>query len=244
MTSDDELAADRPAPEYTEMPTEPERKEKTFGNDSDGLKEAAQSITDAREGGRVAKVADDAPITERDYHWDAGRGDRVPDHYTLDAKTAAADLSKVRMAEVEAASPAQELTGAIDEVRAAWQQQQPQQPQPEVQAQTAEALQQQAQQQQPQDPQDQIRQVLEQHPAVRQALEVELQQAEQARTAYAQGLHQSATVAAASLLANFPELVNVPTAHLQSAITAIAASNPARAAAIDAQLGRNSIVVQ
>ena len=83
-----------------------------------------------------------------------------------------------------------------------------------------------------------IRQVLEQHPAVRNALAAELAATEQHRAAYAQGLRQSATVAAASLLANFPELAQVPTEHLQSAITAIAATNPQRAAAIDAQLGR------
>ena len=181
----------------------------------------------------------DAPITERDYHWDAGRGHRVPDHFTLDAKRAAEDLLEVRLAEVEANSPAQELTSAIDQVREVWNQsaqpQQPVQPHPEVQA-TADAVQQQPQQ--PQDPANEIRQVLEQHPAVRQALEHELAQVEQHRAAYAQGLHQSATVAAASLLANFPELSQVPTAHLQSAIQAIAASNRCPRGTIDAQLGR------
>ena len=147
------------------------------------------------------------------------------------------------MAEVEAASPAQELTSAIDEVRAAWkQQQQPQQPQPEVQAQTAEALQQPATTA-ARPGKTKSAQVLEQHPAVRQALEAELQQVGNV----ARHMHRDCTKqrrsAAASLLANFPELAQVPTAHLQSAITAIAATNPQRAAAIDAQLGPDSILV-
>ena len=241
----EELAPEKESPEWMPLPDfAPERKEKTFSAEKDGLVEAAQSLTEARQSRKVPKVAEDAPITERGYRWDGGLGKPVEEHYTLDAKRAAEDLSKVRLAEVEAASPAPELTQAIDQVRAAWEQQ-PQQ-QPEVQAQTAEEQQQQPQveqqQQQPQDPANEIRQVLEQHPAVRQAFEHELAQTEQHRAAYAQGLHQSATVAAASLLANFPELAQVPTAHLQSAITAIAATNPQRAAAIDAQLGRTQSI--
>lgn len=253
MTTDDENAPThepeafyrtatsfKPLPDYKERP-----EEKTFSAEKEGLEDAAAELIQSRQAREVAKVAAEAEPTERGYRWDGGQGKPVEEHYTLEARRAADDLARVRQQEVEANSPAQELTGAIDEVRAAYQQQNaPPQPQPDAptQAQPADAVQPQPQveqqQPQPQDPATEIRQVLEQHPAVRNALAAELAATEQHRAAYAQGLRQSATVAAASLLANFPELAQVPTEHLQSAITAIAASNPQRAAAIDAQLGR------
>ena len=149
----------------------------------------------------------------------------MPEHYTLDAKRAAEDLTKVRMAEVEAATPTQELAQAIDQVRAQVNgEQQPQvQPQPEVQA-PADAVQ---QQQPSQDPAAQVRQALEQNPALRQALEQEMATVEQSRAQYAEAARQAATVAAAACLADHPALANLSAQEFPHAMSALAKTDPA-----------------
>src|SRR5262249_49433203 len=73
---------------------------------------------------------------------------------------------------------------------------------------------------------------------VRAALEAEVAHVEQARQQYAQGAKAAATMAAASLLASFPELANVPTDQLQTAVATIGQVNPARAQQINAHLER------
>ena len=63
------------------------RKRKHSAMTADGLKEAAQSLTDAREAGRVAKVADDAPNQPSAIITGTLAGViAVPEHFTLDAK--------------------------------------------------------------------------------------------------------------------------------------------------------------
>ena len=233
----------RTATEFKPMFTPDEPKEKTFGNDADGLKEAARSLTDAREERRVPKVAEDTPIVDRNYHWDGGKGDAVPENYTLEARQAANDLARVRQQEALSREP--DTAAQIDEVRNAWnnpqaQQQQPQ-PDPQTQLQQQEAQQQveqPPQQQQPPTQEDQLRKILTEHPEVRRAMEVELQQVEAARQAYQSGTWQAAQVSAASLLANYPELAQVPSEHLKTAIAAVAATNPERAMQINAHLER------
>ena len=229
--------ADRPIPEPTPMPDFTERpKEKEYdGNDSAELRRAAKDLSDARAAGTIPR-ADDVEPVDRGYRWTAGRGDPVPEHYTLDAKRAAEDLTKVRMAEVEAATPTQELAQAIDQVRAQVNgEQQPQvQPQPEVQA-PADAVQ---QQQPSQDPAAQVRQALEQNPALRQALEQEMATVEQSRAQYAEAARQAATVAAAACLADHPALANLSAQEFPHAMSALAKTDPATATAIQAKLNR------
>src|SRR5262249_32847423 len=75
-------------------------------------------------------------------------------------------------------------------------------------------------------------------PKVRAALEAEVAHVEQARQQYAQGARAAATMAAASLLASFPELANVPTDQLQTAVATIGQVNPQRAQQIMAHLER------
>ena len=238
-----ELAADKPPVEYKELPTAEDLserpKEKEYEGDQTGIEKAAKDLTTAREERRQAEAE---PI-ERGYRWNGGLGDPVPENFTLEARRAADDLTRVRQQEALAKEP--DTAAAIDEVRNAWNNPQAQR-QPEVQTQTAEQPVQQPQPQPQSEPapdgiDPEIAEALS-RPKVRAALEETVAQVEQARAAYSQGLHQLATVSAAGLLASFPELVNIPTAHLQTAITAIAASNPERGAAIDQHLGRTQAI--
>src|SRR5262249_19545948 len=122
----------------------------------------------------------------------------------------------------------------------AWQAgQYPNQPQPEVAAQQP-AEQPQPQQQRPPQKPDIDPEILEalSKPKVRAALEAEVAHVEQARQQYAQGAKAAATMAAASLLASFPELANVPTNMLQTAVATIGQVNPQRAQQINAHLER------
>ena len=61
---------------------------------------------------------------------------------------------------------------------------------------------------------------------------------EQHRAQYQNATRQAAQISAASLLASFPEIANIPASHLQSAIAAIGVQNPQRAEAIRSHLGR------
>ena len=226
--------ADRPTPEPTPMPDFTERpKEKEYDSDHDGIKKAAKDLSDARAAGTIPR-ADDVEPVDRGYRWDGGKGQPVEEHFTLDPRRAADDLVKVRMAEAEAATPAQEMATAIDEVRAAVngeqqpQQQDAQQQQPQVEQQP----------QQPQDPADQVRQALEQNPALRQALEVEMATVERSRSEYAQAARQAATVAAAACLADHPALANLSAQEFPHAMSALAKTDPATATAIQAKLNR------
>ena len=232
-----ELGADKPQVEYEPLPDfAPEPKEKTFSAEREGLESAAHEVTKARQSREVPTVAEDAPITERDYKWQQGHGENVEPHFTVDARRASVDLAQVREAEHLAAQP--DTAAAVDEVRNAWnnpQQQQPQ-PDPQTQQQPQQVVEQPQQQQVSQE--DQLRKILTEHPEVRKAMEVELQQVEVARQAYQTGTWQAAQVSAASLLANYPELAQVPTEHLKTAIAAVAATNPERAMQINAHLER------
>ena len=231
----------RTATEFKPMFTPDEPKEKTFGNDADGLRAAAKSLSEDREAGRVAKVADDAPITERNYHWDGGKGDAVPENYSLDARQAANDLARVREQEHLAAQP--DTAAQVDAVRNAWnqseqpQQQQPVQPLPDPQTQ-----QQQLEQPQPQQPahdgiDPEIAEALS-RPKVKAALEETVAQVEQARAAFAQSTKEAAQISAAAVLSQWPDLARLSAQELPHALAAIAKVDPAQAAQIQGQLQR------
>jgi hypothetical protein len=228
----------RPLPTAEDLSERPKEKEYD-GNDSAELRRAAKDLIEAREAGTVPQA--EAEPVDRTYRWDGGTGKPVEDHYTLDAKRAAEDLTRVR--EIEAASLTQQqadVAAEVDTFRNAYaanQQQQQPEPQSDPQAQAPAAEAQQPEQPPPPGVDPEIAQALN-NPKIRAALEAEVQSAEQARAAFAQGARQAAQVAAASVLANYPELANVPTAQLQTAIASIAQVNPQRAIEINAALGR------
>jgi hypothetical protein len=199
--------------------------------------------------------AEDEP-TDRSYRWQGGLGDEVPDHYTIEARRAAEDLTRARQGEAATANPTDtdRMTAAVDAMRAAYpgrelpanflqdlqaHAEQAKQAQEFNQAETVRTEQPHVEQpQQSQDPADEIRQVLGNNPAVRRALEAELRTVEESRAQHAASAKAAAQVSAASLLANYPELAHVPTDQLQTAIASIAQVNPQRAAQINAHLER------
>lgn len=225
----------RPMP----VPVEPKKKE--FSSEVEGIEAAAREVAKSREEREAATLrlqTDDDGVIERLYYRN-DTGERIPSSEYISIEKAAQDLSDVRQRDLASISPTVgEVQAGIDAARQQYAeavQPQPTQPQQQPQAQTVEA--------QPQDPNAEIRQVLEQYPAVRQALEAEVQQVEQARAAYAQQARQAAQMAGASLLATFPELANVPTDQLGTAISSIAQVNPQRAQAINAHLERTSALL-
>src|SRR5262245_27051048 len=87
-----------PAPEFTPMPDayapEPEKKEKTFGGDEDGLKKAAAEVTERR--------AQESEVTERKYI-DYSTGEDRPSQETVSLERASDDLTRIRAEEQQAA---------------------------------------------------------------------------------------------------------------------------------------------
>jgi hypothetical protein len=230
-------------PDWTPMKTQAdyEPKAKEYSAEADGLKEAAKDLATAREAGRIPQAESESEPLVREYRQDAGFGQPSPAHETVEPMRAAEDLSRAREAEFAAAQQANNLTAAdVDQTRAAYadaMQQQPsaaneqaaQQPQPT----TSEA---QPQQQPDIDPE--VRAALESSPKLRAAIEAELSQVETARSEYAQASFRAAQVAGAAVLSNFPELANVPSSHLGTAINLIGQQNPERATAIKAAIER------
>jgi hypothetical protein len=215
---------------YAPPPPEPA---KEYSSDLDGIKEVARDLEDER---RRRRGDSDSEPTPRNYVHIGGdrHGEAMPENQTISLERASDDLTRQRAAEVQAAQPMQaEVASAIDQARAnyaaaqqATQQQPEQQQPPDVQA------------QQPVDGIDaEIRQALE-NPKIRQALEAEVQAAENARQQYANATRQAAQLAGASLLAAYPELANVPSNQLQTAIQVIGVRDPQRAQAINAHLER------
>jgi hypothetical protein len=225
-----------PSQDFTPMPELEEPKKKTYSDDIDGVKAASREVAERREAAAPppALETDEQGIVRREYKRIADGSD-IPLSETVTPERAAADLTAVREADIAAQSPmVGEVQTAIDHVRDQY-----------VQGQLGiEQQQPEAQQTQPQVEQPQVEGV---HPDVvaalqnenvRNALAAEVAQVEQARAAYAQQAHAAAQVSAASVLANFPELANVPNAHLQTAIAVIGQSNPQRAHAINEALAR------
>jgi hypothetical protein len=223
---------------YVEMPpatpVEPEKKRTFEGDDATAAKAAAADLTREREAAGAPKDA----ITDRSWGWISGEdaGKPIDPRFTVSAERAADELKAVRQLEAASQQPAPEdIAARIDQARGEYfNQQAPQQPDP----QTAQQQTQQPVEAQQPDPTAEIRQVLEQHPAVRQALESELQQTEATRAAYAQQARQAAQVAAAAVLSQWPSLANLSAQELPHAISAIAKTDPATAAQIQGQLNR------
>jgi hypothetical protein len=218
---------------------EPEKKRSYEGDDSTAAKAAARDLEKAREAAAPPPrpdLAEDGTI-KRAYQR-LHDGSPVPPNETISLERGATDLKSVRELDIASQLPdPNDIAARIDAARGEYflNQQARQQPDPQ-QAQTAE--QQPAAAEVPQDPTAEIRQVLEQHPAVRQALEAELQTVEQARGTYAQASRQAAQVAAAAVLSQWPSLANLSAQELPHAISAIAKIDPAAGAQIQGQLNR------
>jgi hypothetical protein len=218
--------------DYKPMPVaeSSEPKKKIYDSEISGLESAAAEVTKARQ---AANVPAEPEPTPREYRLNNGLGDKVPDNRTLTAERAADDLTRLRAEEVASQLPdPAEVANAIDAARHDYLNPQ-QQTQPEAQ-----------QTQQPQqdgiDPE--IAQALS-NPKIRAALEAEVAQTTAQREHYAKTAKEAASLAVAGVIANFPELANVPLDHLQSAIATIAATNPQRAAAINTALERTKVLM-
>jgi hypothetical protein len=239
---------------YEPMPdsfTPEEPKKREYNAEQDGLREAAAEVVEQREAKAPPQTTDKTRVYQN-----LATGEQLPEHLTVTPEKAGRDIKLMREWESATEQPQRDLAQlqtVVDNMRQAFPnkelpptfvqdlqqyaeqaQQQPvaQEPQPQVdQLQAAEqpAL--------PDGVDPEIAQAL-QNPKIRSALEAEVQSAEAARVQYANATRTAAQLAGASLLASFPELANVPTNHLQTAISVIAASNPERAAQINAALER------
>jgi hypothetical protein len=221
-------------PMKTAQDLNPEPKKKEYGDDFESVQRAAKDLTKAREEGRAPQAEAEIP---REYRLNSGLGAPVPLNQTITAERAADDLTRLRAEEVASQQPnPADVAYAIDNFRAQVDQlQQPQQPAPEQSQPTVEP---------PQDGIDpEIAQALS-NPKVRSAIEAELQQTTAERQQYAAAAKDAVTLAMAGVVANFPELGNIPIPHLKSAIDVIAQTNPQRAQAINAALERTEILMK
>jgi hypothetical protein len=216
--------------------TEPKAKVYDESSDADSVRAAAADLDKARAENRIPR-AEDEPI-DRGYRYYAGEkaGEPVEPEQTLTPERASRDLRMVREYEAASQQPAPEVVAsAVDQIRAANNgEPQPQQPSELNDQARAHMAAEQAQQD---DVHPDVRAAL-QNEHVREALAKEVASVEQARAQYAASARGAAQLAAASLLASFPELAQVPTNQLQGAISVIAQKDPARAQAIGAALER------
>jgi hypothetical protein len=189
----------------------------------------AKAFADALE-----QLLDDFDPTEfmlNSFRAEHGREPRSDDEFLRFSEAA---LAKMKDAVSQQPNPA-DVAYAIDNFRAQIDQlQQPQQPAPEQSQPTVEP---------PQDGIDpEIAQALA-NPKIRSAIEAELQQTTAERQQYATAAKEAVTLAMAGVVANFPELGNIPIPHLQSAIQVIAKTNPQRAAAMTSALERTQVLL-
>lgn len=215
-----ELAADKPAPEYQDMPNAyvaPEREEKTYegGSDADAARDAAADLDDER---RKRDGQEELPIIERAYVT-YGTEEPRPDYETVDLARAAEDLTRQRDFEVSAQH--QEIDQAVAAIADYNRGEPPQQP-PEQQAQ---------QQQQPQDEQAEFERALN-NPKLRAALEQEVGKLEQSRSQYAAAAAQAFELSAAAVYSQFGELNGATFQTLPAIINAVNQNNPQRAQAM------------
>lgn len=216
-----ELAADKPAPEYTDMPNAyvaPTPEEKTYeGDEQQALIGAAGDLDDER---RKRDGAQENEPIERAYVTYGGEDDGKPrpQHETVDLARAAEDLTRIRDAEVGAEH--QQIDEAVAAITDYNRGQQPQQQQPPEQ-----------QPQPPQDEQAEFERALA-NPKLRAALEVEVNKLEQSRSQYATAAAQALELSAASCYATFPELNGVNATTLPAVLNVVQQINPQRAEAM------------
>jgi hypothetical protein len=215
--SEDEIGTPIPKPDYEPMgatissPPEDDNRKKTYSGESDGLREAAKDLTEARES-QAPQTSDKTRVYQR-----LDTGEQLPEHLTIDPATAGRDVSIMRQWEAQIENPQPDLDklqATVDSIREAFPArelpptfvQDLQQAQAQAQESQPEPQSAQTEQPQPVDGLDpDIAQAL-QNPKIRQALEAEVQAAEQARVQYANAARQAAQLAGASLLASFPRI--------------------------------------
>jgi hypothetical protein len=226
--------------EWERMPeATPPEKPKLYeaASDADAVRQASEDLQKLRSENKVP--AAEPEEIDRSYRYLQGdrAGEKVEANLSLDPVRAANELTAVR--QQEAASQQPDLTAKdVDAVREAWIQQQAAEQQPPA----AEQPQQQTTPEQPQtsdqpqiDPE--IAQALA-NPKIRAALEAEVAQADAQRQAYMQATAQASALALQSLLSQYPELQQFNAQQLPVAIKTIAASDPQKAANIEAHLNR------
>jgi hypothetical protein len=232
-----------PAPEYQEMPpslltgSEPDKKKIYNADETSSMREAAEEVTERR----TAESSDDDP--RRRAYMNLTSGEVLDPSLTVSPERAGDEIKIMRQAEHAAQVPwGDEIAATIDKVRADYAA--ATQPQPQVQQPPPEQVQpeqshysEQVQQPQQPDIDPEIRAALE-NPKVRAALEAEVSQVAQAANAYRTATWQAAQISAAALLSFAPELASVPTDQLPTAISAIAKTNPARAAQIQQHIAQ------
>jgi hypothetical protein len=231
-----------PAPaydSYVPMPVPEEPKKKEFSGEVEGLEAAAREVARGREERTAAQVrlqTDDDGVIERTYHR-LSDGSKIPLNETISIEKAAEDLSKVRETDLATISPTVgDIQAGIDAARQQYAEAVNPQPTPQVEQQPAIDPQLQAQTEQLGiDPE--IAQAIA-NPKVRAALEAELQQVEQARSQYANAALDAARVSAAAVLAQAPELAQIPSNEIPTALRIMAQTNPQRATQITEALSR------
>ena len=233
----------KPRPDYTPMVdafAEPKPEEKTYGSDFGSIKEAAKDVDEQR------AAAQPEPIVRQYQQVRDGQftGEEVPGNETVDLKRAAEDITRARGFEAEALELQTDATvaDAVDTVRSSVQEQlqgqqpqqaQPQQPEyPQQPQQSPEVQAQQQQQQQAPVSDEQMLQDALSRPAVRQALEAQLQTVEAQRQQYAQAAQDAANLAHAGLLGQFPELQHATASNLPAILNVLQANNPQRYAQV------------
>ena len=231
-----------PAAEYVPMAdayAEPEKKEKTFSGDVEGLKQAAAEVTERR-------AAQEPEPIERKYvtidpdHPDYGKP--RPAHETVSLERAADDLTRIRAEEQQAVEGLDNAVTAIqtDAERLGItpaelierQQSQPEQIQPQptteipgIDPEIAEALQR----------SPKLRETLQQEALRVQAVE---QQAAHAHQAHAAAVAAAQQVALHFTLGNFPELAGLTQEQIPAALHVLEHSNPQRFQQVVSQLAK------
>ena len=235
----------KPAVEYVPMADSfaQEEPKKKYASDSDGLKEAAADLEEARTANAPQPQTGEDGILTRNYQFLTGEraGEAIPENQTITAERAARDVAMMREYEAALQQPqTADIAAAIDGVRNQYSTN-PQPQQPEAQAQTTEQPQQAQQPAQPPLPDGvdpEIAAALQASPKLRSAIEAELATVEQSRAQYAQSARAAAQITAAALLSNFPEIASLSAQEMPYALQAIAKTDPAKAQAIENQLGR------
>jgi hypothetical protein len=250
-----ERAPDQPYVPMGSIEPEPEKKCTYEGDDSTAAKAAARDLEKAREAASPPlrpDLAEDGTI-KRAYQR-LHDGSPVPPNETISLERGATDLKSVRELDIASQLPdPADIAARIDAARGEYflNQQARQQPDPQL-AQTAE--QQPAAAEVPQDPAE-IRQqqqidgvhpdvlVALQNEHVRSALQAEINSVEQARAQFANAARDAARVSAAAVLAQAPELANIPSNEIPTALRIMAQTNPQRAAQITDALSRTQALV-
>ncbi len=234
-----------PGGRYEEMvPANPVPKEtfgdETFSGDRTGLDKAADELVGRREPTREELQAKE-PL-ERQYQHASGEhaGERMPVQQAVSPEQAAHDLTTTRDAEKAQELEAVEalLRNQVDGDRGTQTTEAlgvEQQPQPQYEQPIAQPVE---QQQYGVDPE--VAQLIESNPKLQQAIRAEIQQRDavafQWQQQAVQAIEAAGQVAVANVLANFPELANVPVNQLGTALQVMQANNPERAQAARSHL--------